>query len=521
LDGPVVQLEAEVVTESASCPSCGTVSFKVHDRYVRRPVDLPWRGRTVRLVLTVRRFRCVNPRCERATFAEDCGSGLPRYARRTLEVSNHLFKLAEVAGGEAGARIAASEGLPINPDTLLRLLRRSPLSEVRAPRVLGVDDFSLRRRHTYGTIFLDLESGRPIDMLEGREADTLANWLRAHPGVEVMARDRSGAYAEGCRVGAPRAIQVADRFHLVQNASAALDGMLRGRRLWVDGVEPASEVSVSESAVQEGGQERPTELGPTKQYLAQRRAARVARWEQVRALAEVGTGIRRIAREVGISRETVRRLMTTTEAPHNQVVRPRPGGLKSPTLQPYVPYLQDRWQAGCTNVAQLYREIAAEGYRGSRSLLSQALQSWRPTPLPSEPRGRASKMTKRLSMRWICLRPPEQLNPSEKILLDKLLDRDTELALGYDLLQQFRRMVKERDVGTLDQWLDRAKASNLPTFVGLANGIQADREAVVAGLTLPWSNGLAEGHINRLKLIKRQGYGRAKFDLLRARVLAA
>ncbi len=483
----------------------------------------------MRLVLTVRRFRCVNPGCERATFAEDCGSSLPRYARRTLEASNHLLKLAEVAGGEAGARIAASEGLPISPDTLLRLLRRSPLSEVRAPRVLGVDDFSLRKRHTYGTIFLDLESGRPIDMLEGREADTLANWLKAHPGVEVISRDRSGAYAEGSRVGAPRAIQVADRFHLVQNASAALDGMLRGRLLKIDGIAPAIAVPVPVPPVEDAGRGMPTQLSPTKQYLAERQVTRVARWEKVRALAEAGAGIRRIARdakgtrrkaEVGISRETVRRLMTTTQAPHNQVVRPRPGGLKSPTLQPYVPYLQDRWQAGCTNVAQLYREIAAEGYRGSRSLLSQALQSWRSTPLPSEPRGRASKMTKRLSMRWICLRPPEQLNPNEKILLDKLLDRDTELALGYELLQQFRRVVKERDVGALDGWLGRAKASNLPTFVGLANGIDADRAAVNAGLALAWSNGLAEGHINRLKLIKRQGYGRAKFDLLRARVLA-
>lgn len=129
-------------------------------------------------------------------------------------------------------------------------------------------------------------------------------------------------------------------------------------------------------------------------------------------------------------------------------------------------------------------------------------------------------MTRRLSMRWICLRPPEQLKPEEKRLLEKVLDQDTELALGHRLLQQFRRVVADGDVVSLDGWLSQAKSSGLPTFVALANGIDADRAAVDAGLTLPWSNGPTEGHINRLKLIKRQGYGRAKLDLLRARVLA-
>ncbi len=278
---------------------------------------------------------------------------------------------------------------------------------------------------------------------------------------------------------------------------------------------------VSTSTLEDKGLNESNTSGPYRRYLAERRAARVARWEKVRALAEAGANICKIAREVGIGRKTVRRLIATSEPPYNQVVNRRPGDSSSPTLQPYVTYLQDRWQAGRTNASKLYREIVEQGYTGSHTLLARSIASWRTPRLPPEQQRKARRRTRRLSMRWICLRPPEQLKAEEKIFLEKLLDRDAELALGHNLLQEFRRVVADRDNPGLENWLVQAKSSNLPTFISLANGIEADRAAVNAPLKLPWSNGPSEGHINRLKLIKRQGYGRAKFDLLRARVLAA
>jgi transposase len=216
----------------------------------------------------------------------------------------------------------------------------------------------------------------------------------------------------------------------------------------------------------------------------------------------------------------VRSLLATPEPPRNKVERPRPGGLRSPTLQPYVSYLQDRWQAGCTNASQLYREIVALGYQGSRSLLGQAVQAWRPHRLPPKEREKTKRLARRSSIRWLCLRPPGQLKAEERTLLGKLLAEDDDLLRGHTLLQQFRQLVVDRDVGALETWLADAKGSLLPTFIGLANGIEADRAAVDAALRLPWSNGPVEGQITRVKLIKRQGYGRAKFDLLRSRVLA-
>jgi transposase len=533
-DGKDVRLDAEVLGESARCPACQTESFKVHDRYKRRPMDLPWRGRKARMVVTVRRFRCVNRRCKRKTFAQDCGPTLVPLARRTAAADETLLDVARTAGGEGGSRMAGKVGMPVSPDTMLRLLRRAPLPVLPTPRVLGIDDLALRRRYSYATLLVDLETHRPVDLVEDRDAETLAGWLKEHPGVGVISRDRSGAYADGATAGAPAALQVADRFHLLQNASNALDGMLRGRRLAVEVPEPLVKepqapriADVEPAPKHETTQvEEPLEkpLSPTKRYEAERRAARIVRWERVRDLHQAGMSVHQISREVGIARLTVRRLIATPAAPRNQTQNRRPGGLSSPTLAPYASHLQDRWQQGCTNVAQLLREIQAQGYQGSRALLSQSVEAWRgpkKPKLPKKERRRAQQITRRTSMRWLCLKPPERLKVDEQVLLEKLLAQEDEIALGYDLLQRFRRLLKDRDLTALQHWLADAADSNIPTFMSFANGIKADWAAVEAAFRLPWSNGLLEGHVNRVKLIKRQGYGRAKFDLLRRRVLVA
>lgn len=274
---------------------------------------------------------------------------------------------------------------------------------------------------------------------------------------------------------------MADRLHLLQNATTASDGLLRGRRLAVEeakapkstGTEGDPEPETAQ--LEEAAPERP--LTPTKRYQAERRAMRTARRERVRDLHQVGMGIRQIAREVGISRKTVRSLLAAPEPPSNRVLRPRAGGLSSPNLQTYMSYLQDRWQQGCTNVSKLSREIQAIGCRGSRSLLAQAVQPWRgakPPKLPKKERRRARQMTRRTSMRWICLKPPVKLKVDERVRLEKLLAKDDELALGYDLLQRFRQLLRNRDLPALDQWLQGAAASDIPTFMALANGIKAD-----------------------------------------------
>jgi transposase len=185
VEGATVLLEAEGAAPRVRCPSCGAESGRRHDHYTRRPLDLPWRGTVVRLVVRVRRFTCPNPGCARRTFAEDLGAGVRRRARRTGDADAALLAVGRALGGRAGARLASAAGLPVGRDALLRLLRRSPTGEAPTPRVLGVDDLALRRGTSYATLLVDLEARRPVDLLAGREAAPLAAWLTAHPGVGV------------------------------------------------------------------------------------------------------------------------------------------------------------------------------------------------------------------------------------------------------------------------------------------------------------------------------------------------
>lgn len=517
--GDHLVLSAEGVAVAVRCPACDELTSRVHDRYVRRPLDQPWRGWTVRLELTVRRFICTTVACTRTTFAEDFGAALRRRAQRTAACSQLLTAIACALGGEAGARLARTAGVPISPDTMLRLEHQLLDAAHPTPRVLGVDDFALRRRHTYGTILVDLERGRPIDLFEGREAETLAAWLKEHPGVKIVVRDRAEAYAEGARRGAPEALQIADRFHLLQNATQALIEVAQGHRQRVELVDAL--VDQAEAVANGESSRPPPRLTIQQQDEQTRRARRLARWHEVHRRHQGGESQRQIARELDLSRVTVRRLLDQPEpALTRKPVAPRPAGLASPTLQPFVSYLQDRWQAGEQNVAWLFRELVEQGYTGSASLLYSALQAWRPARTGVTPR-RGKRDTRRVSVRSLCVRLPEHLDASERTALDSLLAHTPDLALGYDLVQRFRAILKEHKLAGLDGWLADARASGIRSFIGLANGIEADRAAVEAAITRVWSTGPVEGHNHRLKLIKRRGYGRASFALLRRRVLIA
>ena len=486
---------------ASACPLCGAASARVHRRYTRTLADLPWQGHVVALRIQARRFRCATRGCQRRVFAERLPEVTVPRARRTGRLADIQRHIALALGGEGGSRLARRLTMPVGATTLLGMLRRgAPETPARAPRVLGVDDWAWRRGRRYGTILVDLERHRVVDLLPDRDADTLVTWLKAHPGAEVISRDRSGAYADAARRGAPAAVQVCDRWHLLENCSRALLDAVRRRR---------SEVrSAAEQGVAETATTPPPMTSAERRHWERWRRQRDV-YDEVMRLQRDGVPIKRIVRRLGVGRNTVRRWLRGAVP---DLFRPRRS-----MLEPYRAMLERRWAEGCRNAAQLWRELRDAGFRGRLRVVTE----WATRQRLAAYSGRAGSSFAMSPLRRVArmlTADPCTLQAEERRYLDRLLATSASLALVRDLALRFAAIVRERKADVLDCWLTDAAASELRSF---ADGLRQDQAVVRAALELPWSNGQTEGQITKLKLVKRQMFGRAKHDLLRARVLEA
>jgi len=529
-DDEAITLVVSTSRATAICPGCGQPATRCHSRRRRTIADLPWQGLAARVELHFRRFYCATPTCMRTTFTEPLPTVVAPYARRSRRLSVLVEVVACALGGEAGARLLADLGLAARPDPLLRLIQATPLPVCATPRVLGVDDWALRRGRTYGTILVDLERRRPVDLLPDRSAATFAAWLKDHPGVAIIARDRGGAYADGARQGAPGAIQVADRFHLVKNLTEVLERVLQrhhaARATAADHLTQAARADAAPAGAT-ADERAPTASQPqAAREQAQRQARRRARYEAVRQLQDQGLGVRAIARQTGLARNTVRRFLAAPTCPAR---RPRPA--RATALPPYEGYLQERWQAGDQNAAALQRAIQVRGYTGSVGLVRRLLAAWRGGPgrrgrpprvaegTPAAPppvRARSPRQA-----RWLLLRDAATLAPTDRAYRDQLKADCPEATAARALAQTFHALVRARNHTALAPWLAAAEACALPEFREFAAGLRRDVAAVEAALQHEWSSGQVEGRVNKLKLIKRAMFGRANFGLLRRRVLRA
>lgn len=504
----------------ATCPLCGRSSARVHSRYTRTLSDLPWHGTAVRLALRVRRLFCDAASCPRRIFAERVPNVAAAYARQTVRLAEALRGIAFTCGGEGGARLTRRLGMPTSPDTLLRRIRETLPVDHGVPRVLGVDDWAYRRGQKYGTILCDLEQHRPLDLLPERSAETLTRWLVGHPGIEIISRDRASYYAQGATQGAPQAIQVADRWHLLHNLHDALARMLdrryrhlhaaagdvtmRKRRRW-------KRVPVMN---QQKGQPHPSvrEQGTSEA----RHGRRYERYERVIALHGQGMSQRGIAKRLGIHRETVARFIHAGQFPERA---PRPYARRT---DPFAEYLWQRWLEGCRNAAQLSRELKERGFAGSYAGVRRCVARWRrdgPNGMNDPPLATMRAPSPKRSA-WLLLKDTVDLSCEERAFVEALYRRSPEVRSAASLAQAFAEMVRERRSDELDEWIDRTNGTDVPKQLrSFATGLRSDYAAVNAALSMEWNNGQVEGQVNRLKLIKRQMYGRAKFDLLRLRVL--
>ena len=524
---PTITLTLTSRSRPAPCPLCGLRARRTHSWYERALADLPWGEHAVAVQLRVRKLFCDNAGCKRRIFTGRLPGVAAPWARKTARLSERLTAVGLALGGAAGARLGASMGLATSRNTLLRLVRRTPVPPADTPAALGVDDWALRKRHTYGTVLVDLDRHRPVALLPDREAETLATWLRDHPGVEVISRDRASAYAAGGRSGAPDAVQVADRFHLLQNLAEALELAFTGHARELRDAEQARR----QDAVAEGGPVRPDPPPPPKRPLAMaaaRREQRMATHRQVWDLYRQGWPGERIARHLGIGRTTAFRHLKSEAFPER---RGRSDAGRS-SMDPWGDWVIERWNRGQRNGRQTLRDLRTKGFTGNYATVPRYLNRLRDAQQgapPHRPRARhgpppvaAPKqvLTPRTAA-WTVLSPPDRRDSEDKVLLAKLREAAPTLATAVTLAEEFAALVRGRKPERLDPWLQRAQDSAVPALQRFAKRLSLDYDAVRAAVTLAWSNGQVEGQINRLKTLKRQMYGRASFDLLERRFLLA
>jgi transposase len=444
------------------------------------------------------------------------------------------------ASAEVSERLAPRLAMPVKAPTLLRYLRTIPDPPRTKVISLGIDDFALRRGDKYGTILINAQTGKPLDLLADRTTEAVSPWLASHPEIQVVSRDRANAFAEAVSQTLPHATQVADRYHLIQNLRNHLQQFLDRKRTCLPFVEdtPVSAKEGSPDGKRTAPSEHPqTDPVPDLSNLisAERkkmisRNKRLARYEEVMALHREGQSQREIARQLHLSRNTVQHSISSPGFPQ----RAQGTGLRSThssKLDPYLPYLRDQWDAGNHNGAHLFQLIKERGYTGCESMLRGRLSEWR-AELPKQrwrgnprkPRLFSVKRQRRLSSRaasFLMILPPEKLTAKQKQQLEHLCQTSSDLFTAYHLSQDFVTLLKERQAETLNEWLKCAKACGVAELTRFANGIYRDYAAVYAACSRPESNGVTEGHVNRLKFLKRQMFGRAHLDLLRVKILHA
>ncbi len=452
----------------------------MHSRYEPRLADASIAGQLVTLQLAVRRFFCDNNECSATTFVEQVEGLTTRHARRTPLLRQMLERIGLVLAGRAGSRLADLLGMPASRSTLLWLIRAIPDTAPAAVKVLGVDDFAFRRGHVYGSVLIDVTAGRAVDLLPDREADTFADWLRAHPGTEVICRDRAGAYADGPNDGAPDAVQVADRWHLWHNLAQHVEKAVTRHRdcLAEPTPEPEPDPVVDPAPAVDPDLERAATHASQAREQQSLLAARTRhRYEAVQALHAAGKGIKAIMDELGLAKGTVRQFVRAGSV---EELLGKVKGRRPSILDTYVPYLHQRWNAGCTNALTLHQEIRDRGYRGRYQTLRSYLAAFR--PLASAPPAPAPPVKVRTATKWI-LTNPANLEADDQQKLIEILGRCDHLTTVARHVTSFAKMLVHRTGEQLNNWIACIEADEQPELRAFTRGLKRDHAAVLAGLT--------------------------------------
>ncbi|MGV8137781.1 MAG: ISL3 family transposase [Mangrovibacterium sp.] len=516
-----LSIVAKIKAKSGLCPQCGNKSSSVHSFYCRNLQDLSVVDKQVNIKLHIRKLFCRNKRCSHKIFSQQLTSGLARYARRTSRANLQLTQMSLETSARKSSWLSKLIRIPVSPSSCLRLVNNCGLPSADQIQNIGIDDWAYRKGISYGTIFVDMDQGRVVDILPGRDGNEVKSFLQSHKEIQSVCRDRSGAYSAAVNEVIPSARQVADRFHLIKNLSDSVYQLikaeyvhlvrpLKSRAVQSDG-EPVPETETRE--VSSKTNESPTSIkGAPSDY-------RKGVFDEVKSLINQGIGFKTISRRLKISRNTVRKY-ATLDVPPNKSVTPKNDYLS------YLPVIERELNNG-NNMQAIYKIIVTHGFQGS---LSAFYEQFRDHPLRSSFRKPA--LPREGNMQYVSVLSPRKIslflsfddlekikNEKEKQQIRQLLESNSILENLRQLVLSFRKILREGTPEQLDRWMEKVVAMKRKILNTLINGMKRDIAAIYNAILTNWSSGRVEGNVNRLKNIKRQMYGRASFELLRRKVV--
>ena len=515
----VLCIHVSVCQKCSACPICGKKSNRIHSRYSRTLLDLPISGHLARVKLKARKYFCDNAVCPRKVFTERFDYEIKPYYRRMVRSNDLLTRMAFELGGNTGAAISRYVGIPVSASTILRVIKRMDIpSKVLTSGVIGVDDWAFKKGKTYGTVIVDLERKEVIDLLPDREAGTLAEWLKKHPEIKTVSRDRYGPYALGVKTGAPHASQVADRFHLLMNLGEATKRIFQSKgkelreifKLYNDPERETSTPVETELPIQ-------STLETTEPDISTANIGvhRQHKFDKVKELYSNGITLRKIARITKLARSTVRKYVVMEQLGKRQ-------SRSSTNLEAFINFLLQEDNRDKT-YRELHKTIVQMGFNGkytqfcckmnevynmqpfirTKSEAPIVVKTWSPT---------------RLSL--MLYMESEQLQGNDdRDFLKLMFEKLPQIKQMEQLVKGFKQLFLTKEDGLLKNWIEEALKSECG-LKNFAKNLLKDYEAVNNAVITTISNGQVEGQVNRIKNIKRKMYGRAGFQLLRKMVLA-
>lgn len=488
----------------SKCPGCSVMSSSVHSYYNRSVMDLPMLGYQTWLMLRARKFRCLNSCCERKIFAERFDDHFLKGKRLSVRLKDRIEKIAFYAGGNSGARLCRMMNVPVSGSTLIRTIYSHKLPETPVPRVLGIDDWAFKKRLSYGTVLVDIERGKIIDLLPDREGDTVRKWLLERPGVEVVTRDRFTQFANGVHRASATIIHVADRWHLIKNLGDAVQKVIDRCYMKLK-ANRRQEYEADKDA---------KDQKPVISLQAHAATGKLQKkFAEVKLMLAQGYNLSHISRTVKVERRTIRKWREYPILPAKRSPKQTNMFLYADKVKELIslnPQIETK---------EIWARIRELGYTASQTTAYEQIgrirgKDWRPS------------MQKVPELFWIPSRTSrllytkrDKLSNREREIIDNLCSASEEIRRTDELVRFFKEMLESKAGHLLKTWINQAIGSGIKELKSFARGMLSDYSAVENGINLPWSNGPVEGQVNKLKLIKRQMYGRAGFELLRRRMI--